>query len=472
MNSAQVTEILKKNSLSIACGVVAIVAVVAAYWPVGGKFAELKTESDQHAGLFSQLTGLRDKERKLPLTDPAQTTQDPLSIFPNEKTIELGTKVTGEVSDQSKKMVDFVVNLNRREHVQTPRTDDGNATTTLLVPEALPTPTSDTPKFRFGDLYKLVLNTNADQPVSMTTDPKLRDAKAPNLANDILHAGVPPTEAQITDAKAKLWNETFSPRIILVNGQPVNQQQITQDYQNAAIKLPDDMKLEVAQQKKVYLAPDALVQNPNVIANNVPATVDIWYAQVALWIQQDVCNAIAQANAKSTNILNAPIKHLIKLNIPQPPGMYTLQLVAAAGAAPGTAPPAAPVEGGDTQTLPKTTNDANGITGRVSNPFYDVIRFQLVLNVEASQVPYVISALSANRLLSVYNMDVVAVDSTERAAAGFIYGANPVVQLNLKCETLFMRKWTAPLMPDNVKTALGIATAAPAPAPAPGATPQ
>jgi hypothetical protein len=230
------------------------------------------------------------------------------------------------------------------------------------------------------------------------------------------------------------------------------------------------MKLEVAQQKKVYLAPDALVQNPNVIANNVPATVDIWYAQVALWIQQDVCNAIAQANGKSKSILDAPIKHLIKLNIPQPPAMYTTQL-AAASATPGAPPAAAPVEGGDTQTLPKATSDANGITGRVSNPFYDVIRFQLVLNVEASQVPYVISALSANRLLSVYNMDVVAVDSSERAAAGFIYGANPVVQLNLKCETLFMRSWTAKLMPDAIKTALGIVPAPAAPG-TPGAAGQ
>jgi hypothetical protein len=468
MNSAQVTEILKKNSLSIACAVVAIVAVVATYWPVGGQFSTLKTDADQHAGLYQQLVGLRDKDRKLPLTDPAQTTQDPLTIFPNEKTIELGTKVTQEVSDQSKKMVDFVVNLNRKEHVEPPRTDDGNPAMTLLVPEALPTPTSDTPKFRFGDLYKLVLNTNADQPVSITTDPKLRDAKAPNLANDILNAGVPPTETQITDAKAKLWNDTYSPRIIYANNQPVNQQQITQEYQDAALKLPDSMKLEVAQQKKVYLAPDALVQNPNVIANNVPATVDIWYAQVALWIQQDVCNAIAQANGKSKSILEAPIKHLIKLNIPQPPAMYTTQL-AAASATPGAPPTAAPVEGGDTQTLPKATNDANGITGRVSNPFYDVIRFQLVLNVEASQVPYVISALSANRLLSVYNMDVVAVDSSERAAAGFIYGANPVVQLNLKCETLFMRSWTAKLMPDAIKTALGIAVPAPAAPGAPGA---
>ena len=64
--------------------------------------------------------------------------------------------------------------------------------------------------------------------------------------------------------------------------------------------------------------------------------------------------------------------------------------------------------------------------------------------------------LGQNRLIDVYNIDVSTVDTAERAAAGFMYGANPVVQLNLQCEALFMREWTVPLMPQTVKQELGI----------------
>ena len=100
---------------------------------------------------------------------------------------------------------------------------------------------------------------------------------------------------------------------------------------------------------------------------------------------------------------------------------------------------------------------------------YDVVQFKLTLNVDASQVPYVIAMLGQNRLIDVYNIDVVTVDSAERAVAGFMYGTAPVVQLNLKCEALFMRQWTAPLMPDRVRVAIGIPPVTPLP---PGVMPQ
>ncbi|HSV13270.1 MAG TPA: hypothetical protein VLI90_03375 [Tepidisphaeraceae bacterium] len=441
MNTAQILEILKKNIFSVVCAVIAIAAVVATFWPIGGMYAQLKTQADQHASMYSQLQGLITKERKLPQTDPAQTTQDPLTIFPNEQTITKGAEATKRVSEESKHMVEFVDKINRDPH-------------NLLVQDALPNPATDTPRFIFGDLYKLVLS--MDPAVSIKTEPKLQNAKAPNIRNDILNAGVPPTDVEITTRKNDIWNNDFAPRVITVNGQPVNLPQVQQDFTNRSLTLPDEMKMEVAKTKRIYIAPDALTMNPNVIANNAPAPFDIWYAQLSLWIQQDVATAIAQANAKSKNILDAPVKHFLKLTIPPAPGTYVLQPNTAT---PGAPPAAAPVEGGDTQPVPKVP--AVSATGRVSNPMYDVVQFKLAINVDAAQVPYVIAMLGQNRLIDVYNIDVVTVDSSERANAGFIYGANPVVQLNLKCETLFMRQWTVPWMPDRVRVAIGVPPVAP-----------
>jgi hypothetical protein len=432
-------EILKKNVFSIVCVVIALVAVIATFYPIGGMYQQLHDTANTHASMFSQLQGLLTKQRKLPLTDPAQTQQEDLKIFPNQKTIDLGEKVTKQVSDQSKSMVTKVVDLNHQGHA-------------LLVGDALPNPVSDSPRIRFGDVYKLVLSIDPEVSVNSKTRPqdaaRLRDAHALNIRNDILNGGVPPTDQEITDAKAKLWSDVYAPRVITVNGQPVNLQDIQNDYNKEIANLPDVMKRNVATQKKIYVNPDALVMNPNVIGNNTPATVDIWFAQLALWIQQDVATSIHDVNANAKSIVDAPVKHLLKINIP--PTAYVMQ--PSAGGAPPA--PAGPADQADSQQLPKIT--AVSPTGRVSNPMYDVVQFTLQINVDASEIPAVIAALSQNKLISVYNLDIISVDSADRALQGFIYGPNPVVTLNLRCEALFMRSWTVPLMPDRVKQILGL----------------
>ena len=44
-----------------------------------------------------------------------------------------------------------------------------------------------------------------------------------------------------------------------------------------------------------------------------PQAPDIWQAQFMLWIQQDVCQALAAANKNASCVLDAPVKHLVKL---------------------------------------------------------------------------------------------------------------------------------------------------------------
>jgi hypothetical protein len=450
MNTEKIMDVIKKNLLIILCAVVAIAALIAAYWPVGNFFAELQTQTQQRAAMYGTLNGLLTKPRNLPLTDPSKTTQDPLPYFPTEAIIAEGKKATDEVSEESKKMVQNVINLNQASHP-------------LLVSDAVPAPVSDTPKFRFRDLYKLVLST--DPAVSIKTNPDLQAAKQPNLYNDMLQAAMPPLETDITAKEADAWTNQYQQRIIYSNGQPVNKDEVDAAYAKAKALIPDQMKSDVATQHKIYASPDVLVLEPNVVGPGVPDVYNIWMAQMRLWIQQDVCSAIAQANAKATNVLDSPVKRLIKLGIPQ--GTYVLPSGTAAGGAAVAAAVAVPVEGGDIAVLPKNTNVSP--TGRVCNAMYDVVSFSLVIDVQASQIPYVLATLSQNRLIDVYNMDIISVDNAEQHNAGFLYGTEPVVRLSLKCEGLFMRSWTAPYMPTAVKAMLGIA---PPPAVGPSASAQ
>ena len=51
------------------------------------------------------------------------------------------------------------------------------------------------------------------------------------------------------------------------------------------------------------------------VNSNKPTLEQLWEGQVDLWIQQDIVEAIALSNAGSNNVLDAPIKRLIKIDI-------------------------------------------------------------------------------------------------------------------------------------------------------------
>jgi hypothetical protein len=456
MKNSKAMEVIKKNLLSILCGVVAIAAVVATYWPVGGMFGTLQTATEQRRQVYTGLQELLTKSRQLPRTDPAKTQQDDLKTFPNKKTIDLGTSVTDAVHTQSIEMVKLIEDLNQQPHAP-------------LVAYVLPNTGQDSLKSSFAQLYQAVLSTASPDDTDKygRFAAALKAANLQNLRNDVLQGGIPPTPEQITQATADMKINKFDQLVIYENGQPKNQEQVTAQFNAAAAKLPDQMKYDVAQKHKMYVANDAFAVNPTLTGNALPDTVDIWYSQMTLWIQQDVAHALQEANANATNILDAPVKHLWKLAIPSTsaggstpfgPGIYTDATPAAGGAATPVA--ATPVDGSD--ILPLTPVPSVSVTGRVSNPMYDVVQFTLVIDVDASQIPAVLAALSHKQLMDVMSLTATAVDSDDMQQQGFFYGSAPVVQLTLSCEALFMRQWTQNLMPDSVKHLRGIAPPAPA----------
>jgi len=434
-NTTKILEVTKKNLFTVICAVVAIAAVVTTFWPLGGMMAGLQTLADGRAAIYTQLEGLQNQSRKLPLTDPTKTTQDDLTQFPNDKMLQEGQRVTDDVGKQSNAMVTFVRDLNAKSHVP-------------LVDQVLPIAISPTAKFHFGDIYKLVLSVDPDE--SINTDPKLKEANRPNLRNDILNGGLPPTAVDITQAQKDLWDNVYSMRVVSQNGVQKNLPEIQAQYQEASGKLPDSMKTDIATKKKVYVDRDAFAINDTVIGTREPVPSDIWFAQLTLWLQQDIAQAIAQTNANSKSIIDAPIKHLMHLTIPINPTPY----VGAVLNTTGTPIPPAAFDNGSSQPLPK--NLTVSATGRISNPMYDVVQFTLVLRCDAAQIPTVIQTLGEGRLIDVYNVNQVSVDSIEAKGAGYIYGPLPVVQLTLNCEALFIRDWTVPLMPDTIRRLLSI----------------
>jgi hypothetical protein len=145
-------------------------------------------------------------------------------------------------------------------------------------------------------------------------------------------------------------------------------------------------------------------------------------------------------------VTSAPVKQLIKIGFTDPTfRSFTTALGPTATAAPNEDPAA-----------PLPAAPAESPTGRTRNGIYDVVRFNVKVNVDAESVPLLLQELSRNKFLTVINVSLLAVDNGQFQARRIYFGDKPVVQLDIQCEELFLRQWTKPLMPQTVKTALGI----------------
>jgi hypothetical protein len=421
-------DLLKKNTFSLACGVIALLAVIASFWPADDWIADLQKSLQNRATVYTTLTRLESQSRTLPNIHPDNPTPLPLKVFPSKSVIDQGTAATKEMKVVSGLLFDTAVRLNSESHP-------------VLVPNALPR-SEGTTKFNFGAAYRLAFELS----------PENAGQQLPpyNIPVSILNATQPPSPEDITRAQDELWDNTYQAKIVTVNGTPVNIDQVNNDYTTEALKLPEVMQQQKARQYKTYLLPGALTEATEVEGSTPASDEQIWSAQLGLWIQTDVANAIAAANAPSKEgILDAAVKRVVQI-------LVTSGLPTQSGSAarPGeeetglvVSDPAAELK----------TDYSTSPTGRISNGLYDVYDFQLTIDVDSAQLPVFLTELTRNRFITVRTIELTPLNLQEINASGFMYGSKPVVQAELHCETLFLRKWTEPLMPSSIKKALGIA---------------
>lgn len=412
-------EILKNNILSVICGVVVIIALVVPIWPMGGYKQELETRLTQRAGTYNTLNSLRTKQRNLPVVDLENPNPTPLDGFPNENVIAKASEVKNAFETQSTQLVNEAVKLNRHAP---------------LVKGSLPTASSTAILLDFRDRY--------------------RNAIATGFAQQ-WHVGTPPALLDIQNAQADLWRTKYQPQLGSslpgATGLDRQRQMLQDEFTQESTRLPDQLRYKVAMNSWLYMNADAL---PYILSFNnkeVPQPTDIWNAQLNLWIIDDIGHGILDANAGATNVPDAPIKHLIKIGIPYPQPYIVSAGQTLDGDLTGPAPKVTDLSGG---TAGGSLSGTPMTTGRVSNPLYDVVQFDLILNVDAAQVPRILAALSHNRFVTVLTSSVTAVDSAAMQQQGYIYGKKPVVQLTLKCEDIFFHKWERELMPDVVAKAM------------------
>src|SRR5262249_25622712 len=143
------------------------------------------------------------------------------------------------------------------------------------------------------------------------------------------------------------------------------------------------MRRKVAEDCMVYIEPATFTiyqSQPQISVGMAPDPSTIFWAQIGLWTQEDFCKAVYAINSlplpdgkKPANVMEAPVKPILKIDIPQAQNQQSGVLFTGVAAAAGD-PNAPPPPPGD----PKP-NPALSPTGRVSNGMYDVLQFRVIM---------------------------------------------------------------------------------------------
>jgi hypothetical protein len=339
----------------------------------------------------------------------------------------------------------------------------------LLYFAALPTPGVQD-AYTFATQYNAVM-TPGGKPVP--SDPSNPKSLPENIPDGILHAAAPPTDAEITTGLDNLWKDKYA-QLVYTQQDPntaqvveLNKNQIIQQFVNENKTYPDKYRHEIARKAAVYLDQNALTQAPHMNlqaeGGTAPSAESMWYAQMNVWVQQDVARAIAEMNTfrdradpsktrPSSGVYESRVKHLKSISLGSGFDMYYTAASAAGATGDESAAAAAQTK------QPKVYKDSP--TGRACGPMYDVVHSTLTAIVSQNAVEDLIRTLESGRMVTVLSVEEKKIDNAIAADQGYDYGPAPVVQVKIKCEHLFLRDWTtrgqkAP-MPAEVRKRLGV----------------
>ncbi len=205
---------------------------------------------------------------------------------------------------------------------------------------------------------------------------------------------------------------------------------------------------------RVYASPETSFHvSPLAYSVERPDPAEMWYAQVSLWIQEDLVNAIAKLNDEAAqqrggsdaNVAHMPVKRIESIRvhgyvnsvgslIPFPAGGP------AAGPRPGTAGAAPTV---------------SSFTGRRADDQFDVVRLTLTVIVDERTVLKLVDSITRTNFYQLIGLEYTAVESVD--PEGYFYGEAPVVRAVLDFEGYMARKIYKAMMPERVLQDLGIA---------------
>jgi len=484
-------DIVKKNMWSIVAGGVALIAIVLSFLPLGGMVGDLNKKLQERKRQYQSIQSLINKPRQVPQVDPDTSEVANLPAFPSRNVIAWGIEITTRVHEQTVEL------LRTAKEFNDGKLPDGTARHLALSFEAT---NRTVDPYGFADNYDawvkpITVKTGTFTPKSgradlartggAAADPAVPAPPPPSSLLPggklllMIKAGVAPTNDEYEwrkEQKREDLAKTATPGRVFggtaVTATPEERAEADRTTYAALMEVAAAVRRERAMAINTYVPPDGgVAYHPAILAarnaNQAPRRPDIWYAQIGLWLQQDLFQAIHDANVagKTTNVTNSVVKQVLRVLIEDKyvtdRGPVNPMGAGQTGARGPEDPGAAPAGIGGTASPVYAVSP----TGRVSNPLYDVFWVTLVVDLDATRLELFLNELTRAKLITVLSMDLVAVDRAAALDAGFDYGLSPVVRAYMKVEVVYFREWMVRSMPKDIMTLLNIQPAAAAPLP-------
>ncbi len=192
------------------------------------------------------------------------------------------------------------------------------------------------------------------------------------------------------------------------------------------------------------------------VGNGVaPHPADMWDAQLSLWIQESVVDALARINERTAAairqqnetpwVAQMPVKELISIRSGN--GYLTTATEPRAPSEPTGDAPAKPPE-----------SFAEVFTHTVSNDLYDTVQFTVKMVVDARTLPAIVEEICKDNFHTLLRMSYEDVSTNQAlfTMTDRIYGSHPTIRVVMDFETVFFGEPYRSLMPNDVRVALGL----------------
>ncbi|GMU84133.1 MAG: hypothetical protein IT450_10575 [Phycisphaerales bacterium] len=439
-------EFMKTHMISLICGVVGLVAIVGAALGWTGN-AEVVTKMQ---GVIQQTSA---------------TSIGSLRSSPkNDQIIEAEKEKTRAAEIDFKASKEIVSGTNRRE---------------LILPSAFPKPDKDATAFNFKEEYKQALGRLAGKMLAegLPTEADIQDQM--QLVDDLKAAEAEQkreekaegSESATPDAPAAPVAPVDSPRgAIMPEGggggrfgagggrfpvMPGGEMGIRgggggMDMTSTEPRFNPLLRANVEKAKSIrcYVDPGTFHRAPLADQTEKPAVDQMWYAQVGLWVQDDVATAIRNLNetaaratgdASEAYVEHMPVKRLISVRV---------QGYVKADGKLLPFPSSSATGAGQEEPMEKS------FTQRKSDDLFDIVRFSVTAVVDQRQVLQFIEAINRVNYYRLLSIGYDSVDRSVDEAAGYLYGTAPVVRVKMEFEGYMLREVFDPWKPKEVLAAI------------------
>jgi hypothetical protein len=430
---------LKQRWVPITCGLIVIIAPLAAYFSLDFVRAPVVAKIKDRVDAYEKLGGLEKTSVDVRAADGSVRTE---SAYINKALIEELTKHQEALAADAQGIYQSAVDRNRAgrgvsqdiaEYLPKPKNESARDVN-LLRENALPLLIKQ--RDALITLMKMSGPSKSDEALD-----RVQRAETEHLTGVLMKK----QRSEVTDPKelAELNARLVDTRLALIT-------------ENAA-------GIEVYLRPGAILWRDKLASAKDGDSKAAPAVefalAQLFQFQWDMWVVEDVLKAIQQVNSKSDasgkrmpiGVVQAPVKCINRLLVTPIPGLVPADAAAGATADASAEAPAGEAIDPKTDVAPDFAASINGLR---TNQLFDVRDATLVVVCETSAVPKLVNALSAQNFITVTGLSLVPADTFAAARQGYAFGSQPCSEVTLKLQSVWLRDWTTESMPKGMMTAI------------------